>query len=182
MANRCGAHAKSTGKPCTRPVADGATRCRFHGGAARQVKVKAAERVTEAKARRELGRLAAVAGPAEPVQDPLGALSSLAGEVLRFKDILAGHVAELERLRYTGENGEQIQGEVQLFERALDRCATVLTAMARLNIDERLAQIEQAKAEVVVKAFAAGMAEAGVSGDALVRAKTAVSRHLRLAA
>lgn len=29
---RCGAHARSTGKPCTAPVVPGRTRCKLHGG------------------------------------------------------------------------------------------------------------------------------------------------------
>ncbi len=45
MAQLCGAKAKSTGKPCTRPVVKGANRCRFHGGAAPQVKAAAKRRL-----------------------------------------------------------------------------------------------------------------------------------------
>lgn len=45
MAELCGANAKSTGLPCTRPVVRGANRCRFHGGASPQVKAAAARRV-----------------------------------------------------------------------------------------------------------------------------------------
>ncbi len=33
MPRTCGAHAKSSGRPCRQPVARGRTRCRFHGGA-----------------------------------------------------------------------------------------------------------------------------------------------------
>lgn len=45
MAQLCGAKAKSTGNPCTRPVVRGANRCRFHGGSAPQVKAAAAARL-----------------------------------------------------------------------------------------------------------------------------------------
>lgn len=34
MATLCGAHARSTGKPCIQPVSPGSNRCRFHGGKA----------------------------------------------------------------------------------------------------------------------------------------------------
>lgn len=43
-AGACTAKAKSTGKPCTRPAIKGGNVCRYHGGAAPQVKRKAAER------------------------------------------------------------------------------------------------------------------------------------------
>lgn len=47
MADKCGANARSSGKPCSQPVVAGATRCRFHGGAAPQVKAAAERRLTE---------------------------------------------------------------------------------------------------------------------------------------
>lgn len=50
MADPCGAKAKSTGKPCTRPPVPGATRCRFHGAAAPQVKAAAERRLQTAQA------------------------------------------------------------------------------------------------------------------------------------
>lgn len=50
MAELCGAKAKSTGKPCTRPAVKGASRCRFHGGAAPQVKAAAERRIQTAVA------------------------------------------------------------------------------------------------------------------------------------
>lgn len=42
---RCSATSKRTGKPCPMPAISGATVCRMHGGAAPQVKAKAAERL-----------------------------------------------------------------------------------------------------------------------------------------
>lgn len=151
----------------------------MHGGGSRKVKAAAAARVAEAKAQRELGRLAAVQGPAEPVADPLTALARLAGEVLRWKDLLAEHVAELQALRYGGEGGEQIRGELVLFERALDRCSTVLATIAKLDIDERLARIEEAKAALVLRAIEAALDAAGVAGEARVEAKRVAARQLR---
>lgn len=113
----------------------------MHGGSAPQVKAKAQERVAEEEARRTLGKLSRVLGPAEPVQNPLLELSKIAGEALRWKQVIAERVAELEQLRYQGAGGEQVRAEIALFERALDRCSTVLANIVRLNIDERLATI-----------------------------------------
>lgn len=56
-AELCGAKAKSTGKPCTRPVVKGATRCRFHGGAAAQVKSAGQRRLAEERARDAVAKL-----------------------------------------------------------------------------------------------------------------------------
>lgn len=137
-------------KPCTNPPVVGADVCRMHGGAAPQVKAKAQQRIAEAEAKRKLGLLAEVLGPAEPVANPLLELSRLAGEAIRWKEILAGRVAELERIRYEDfKGGEQLRAEISLFERAIDRCSTILANIVRLNIDERLATITEQQGHVI---------------------------------
>jgi hypothetical protein len=45
MARRCSARAKSSGQPCQRPAIPGGTVCRYHGGAAPQVKAAALDRL-----------------------------------------------------------------------------------------------------------------------------------------
>jgi hypothetical protein len=45
LAGRCHAHSKQTGKPCRQPAIAGGAVCRFHGGAAPQVKQKALDRL-----------------------------------------------------------------------------------------------------------------------------------------
>lgn len=152
----------------------------MHGGAAPQVRTKAAERVVEQAARRELGKLAAVLGPAEPIDNPLTELGKLAGEVIRWKDLMAEHVAELDRIRYSDDRGgEQLRSEISLFERALDRCGTFLTSIARLNIDARLAAISEAQADVVLRAIDAALDDAGVESARRGQAKLAAARHLK---
>jgi hypothetical protein len=47
MASNCTATAKSTGNRCLQPAIPGGTVCRYHGGAAPQVKAKAEERLAE---------------------------------------------------------------------------------------------------------------------------------------
>lgn len=178
----CDAKKRQGEGTCTRPAGWGTDhvgvgRCKLHGGSTPRQSRGAQAQAVENEARKTLGRLQAV-----PVSDPLTELSKLAGEVLAWKELIAEQVATLTSVGYEGMTGEQVRGGVQVFERALDRCSSVLGLIAKLNIDERLARIEEAKADAIVKAFEAGLAEAGVSGEALVRAKTAVSRHLRLVA
>ena len=45
ISQSCRATSKGSGKPCKYPVVPGAAVCRFHGGAAPQVKAKALERL-----------------------------------------------------------------------------------------------------------------------------------------
>ena len=47
----CSAHSKQTGQPCKVRVVPGATVCRFHGGSAPQVRLKAEERLQAARDR-----------------------------------------------------------------------------------------------------------------------------------
>ena len=147
---RCTATAKRTGEQCRLLAVLGATVCRSHGGAAPQVRAAAAVRLAEEQGRAVLARL-----NLPPVDDPLTELAKIAAEAVAWKDAMAGKVSELTELRYkAGEGGEQLRAEVALWERALDRCERFLTAMARLNIDERLAAISEAQAAAVLGGIA----------------------------
>jgi hypothetical protein len=171
---KCKAH-KTNGDPCPNYAMHGQLICAVHGGRARQNKAKAAERIVAEQARTVLARL-----DVEPVADPLTALGLLAGQVLAFKDALAEQVNRLEAIRYEDAKGaEQLRSEVAVFERALGECRQVLGLMARLDIDARLAAIEETKAQAVVAAIDAGLAAAGVTGVAATEARQVVARHLR---
>jgi Na+/phosphate symporter len=146
----------------------------MHGGKT----ARAGQRHTEQQARAQLARLDAPA-----VSDPLTALSEIAGQVVAFKDAMADRVNRLSEIRFTDDRyAEQLRSEVAVFERALDRCERFLTAMARLNIDERLAAIQQQQVDVVAAALQAALADLGLSVEQQQEAKAGVARHLRLVA
>jgi hypothetical protein len=175
----------------------GATVCRSHGGAAPQVRAAAARREAEAQVRRGLARL-----DVAPIDDPLGELAKLAGQVVAWKDALAVKVNELTTgtcpecgpaeadapLRYEahGAGTEQLRAEVALFERALDRCASVLGLIAKLGIDERMARISELQAAAVVKAVDAGLAhlasQVPIPAEVAAETRGVVARHLRVVA
>ena len=116
------------------------------------------------------------------VDNPLDALARLAGQVLAFKDAVGELVNELREIRYQdAKDSEQLRSEVALYERAMDRAVTVLAAMARLKIDERLAAISQLQAEMLFRAVNAGFASAGVNEpEVLTGARRVVARELRV--
>lgn len=176
MPDRCKATSKTTGHQCAKSVVEGATVCRYHGGNAPQVRAKAAERVVETEVRKMLAEL-----DVTPVDDPLTEMSRLAGQVVAFKDAMAKMVNDLqERIRYQDDKGsEQLRSEVAVWERALDRCNTVLGTMARLKIDERLAAISEKQAAVVIAAIDAALDAADVPRDRRPDARKAAARHLR---
>lgn len=132
-------------------------------------------RQVEAEARRALAELGAA-----PVADPLAGLLKLAGQVLAWQATTAALVNELESIRYRGSNGaEQLRAEVALYERAMDRAVTVLAAIARLNIEERLVQLSERQADAVIGAVNAALEAAGVAGERANEARVAAARHLR---
>jgi hypothetical protein len=73
---QCGATSKRTGEQCRRWCSVGFRTCRWHGSATAGAIRKAGERAAEIEARRHLADM----GEAEPVDDPIGRLQTLAGE------------------------------------------------------------------------------------------------------
>lgn len=175
---KCTGTRSSDGEPCTMWPIRGATVCKMHGGFAPQVRAKAEQNLAAQAARRAFGRLRDVSAP---VDDPLTELQKLAGDVVAWKEFLAGKIADIERLSYEGAtSGEQIRGEVQLWERALDRCNTVLATCARLDIDGRLATISERKADAVIAAIEAALDAVKVPRADRPAAMRAASAHLRV--
>jgi hypothetical protein len=154
----------------------GSGRCKLHGGRTAAQGTNVARRQVEEQAREVLAELGAPA-----VGDPLEALLLLGGQVLAWQRATAELVNRLESVRYRSANGsEQVRAEVVVYERAMDRACTVLSAIARLNIEERLARVSERQADAVVAAVEAGLASAGVTGAAAVEARKVVARRLRV--
>ncbi|MEU1800894.1 hypothetical protein [Streptomyces sp. NPDC019937] len=179
---RCTATVKNgprAGRQCPNWAMKGQKVCRRHGGGSPQAARAASRRIQEAELTESANRLLVQLG-ADPVENPLTALAELAGEVLATKRAFANRVNELAEIRYTDDKGgEQLRSEVALYERAVGQAANLLTAIAKLNIDERLARITEQQAEKVMAAIDAALANAGVTGPAAVNAKRAAARHLR---
>jgi hypothetical protein len=178
---RCGAKLKNVTKNnpdglCRRFPREYQKRCPLHGGNLPGPRI-AAER---ARLEEKIGRAAQRLGIANPVENPLHALQKLAGEVLQWKDLCREQLAELATVGYSGMTGEQVRAEIIVWERALDRSITALATLARLNIDERLAVIEEQQAKMVRQAFAAGMEELGVGAEQRAAAAKIFARHLRI--
>lgn len=175
--NWCNAQKRQGPGLCRRPAGWGTPHvgigaCKLHGGSTASHRTHG---VGE-QARLTLARL-----DVAPVADPLTALSEIAGQVVAFKDAMAQRVNELSEIRFTDEkHAEQLRSEVAVFERALDRCERFLSTMARLNIDERLAAIEQQRVDMVAAALTAALVDLGLSEDQQLEARRGVARRLRV--
>lgn len=132
----------------------GTGNCTFHGGSSPNGRTHALGQ----QAAMELARL-----DVEPLADPLTQLALLAAQAVAWKDAMAAQVNALTSLRYEGKvSGEQLRAEVILWERALDRCERFLVAMARLNIDERLAEISETQGRLIVSFIIAALGRFGI--------------------
>lgn len=198
MKVKCTGKSSRTGKPCGNYPVRGATVCNAHGAAAPQVKAKAAQRVVEGQALKVVTSLRGV-----PVTDPLSALADVAGEVTAVKDFLRGLVEEIvaserpasadpmsvavarlagsEKLRMPDDKGaEQMNAKFQAYMAMLSTCVSTLATIAKLNIDERMARIDEARAEMIREALRRAFGEAGLSGEQQTRGMAAFGRHLRV--
>lgn len=171
-------------RPCKLWAMQGLNVCYRHGGARKGTRAAGERRVAEDRIEKKARRLAELFD-VEPVDNPLEALATHVGEEILFKDVLACLVKDLraEDIRYTDARGaEQLRSEIVVYERALGRVGDRLVAYARLNIDERLAAIEEKQAEAIIRAVEAALAHAGITGRALVEARQVAAAELRAAA
>lgn len=177
---RCGARLRQSDGTCTQVAGWGTSHvgegpCKLHGGSTRTVSKGAHRQLLEREAAKQLAAL-----NAPPVTDPLTELTKLAGQVIAWRDALAEKVNELTSVRYENSHGgEQLRAEVALFERAMDRCVSVLTAMARLDIDNRLVRITERQAEQVVQALRNTFAAINLSREQEAQANIVMARELR---
>lgn len=181
--DRCGARKRQgDGSPCKLPAGwgtdhagPGSGPCKLHGGATRNHRKAAADAQAEAGARAILAQL-----DVQPVGDPIEQLQALAGQALAWRDAIAERVRALTSLRYeSAHGGEQLRAEIGLFERAMDRCQSILTAMAKLNLDERLVRLDEARGRLVRDLVLGVFADLGLPDEVQAQARSAIAARLR---
>lgn len=177
---KCGAKKHQGTGTCTRPAGWGTThpgtgRCKLHGGSTPQHRASAADD----QARISLNREGLV-----PITNPVAELQALAAEVVGLKDIFATEVEKLRGWDYTDKEGRQEAVVVlQAYERALDRSERILVSMARLNLDEKMARINEAQGKqylgIMERAFAAVKMPAELRSQVIEATAVEVNRVVR---
>jgi len=115
-----------------------------------------------------------LAAPGRSLGHPVEELLKLATEVIDWKERISLRVQQLGDL--TIGDLAQVRGEVVLFERALDRCTTVLGAIAKLNLDERLVKLSERQGVLTAWVVSKVLAEHGLPvDDSAVRASVAAA-------
>lgn len=179
---KCGAKLHGREGACSLPAGWGTNhkgygKCRKHLGNSPNVARAAEQERVEHEARTELARMDVV-----PVDNPLEELQKLAGRVLAWEKTIGEMVNRLTDIRYESEHGgEQLRAEVALLERAMDRCERVLVAMAKLNIDERIARLSDRQATLVVDVLKGALDDLGIDRKE-EEVRKVMARRLRLVA
>lgn len=161
---RCSGHTRA-GKPCGQPPMAGQRVCRMHGGKSPQALAKAEERQVEAAAEEEISKLWPGLADAAAVKDPIDLLARTGGALEQMAEVIGKRVNELEGKLGAGKARSQLRAEVVLLDRVLDKIVKVGEVLARLDIKSRSVELEQARAEIVLRSLASGMealASAGV--------------------
>lgn len=171
----CVAHHRD-GTPCRAWAIKGGTVCWTHGGRTPSIKNAARRRVMAAKA-----TVWAKKYGADPNLDPVDALINLIGETIAFKNFIAARLSDIdpEKWGYGTVQGEALKAEVQLYERALDRCGNFLGVMIKLNLEERMARVSEARADRIRQAVVRVFQRVGLKGDQLRDAKTVLAEEFR---
>lgn len=140
---------KRDGSPCGSPAISGGLVCWQHGGKLPPVKKAAAVALAEESVRVEIESMREIAR-FQSVGDVYVDLLDTASAASQWRKLLQDRVSYLHNLGYsTLESGEQVRADVQLFERALERSAKIGEMLARLNLDERKAALDERTAAQV---------------------------------
>lgn len=118
---------------------------------------------------------------AKPIDNVYEELYLLAGQIVKWKDILALRVSQLGYLGYGTEHaGEQVKAEVQLFQSALTEARNILVSIAKLDVEEKRVRVAEAQAMMVAEAIGRVLDSLGLDDRAILRARSSVASQLRV--
>ena len=151
----------------------------MHGGSAPQARAAAAARLRvqkiEADANADLAHIGL-----EPVDDPLGELSRLAGASSALMEALGKRVNALQELsEYDAKNSPTIRAEVQMYERAMDRTHRLLDSLVKHGYAERQIQIQESEAMLVAGVLRRVIAALGLTSDQQKQAQSLLAAEFR---
>ena len=169
------------GDPCLLSALVGQAVCALHGGNTPQAKAKAAERIADAEATAALVKVLGEVDARE-IRDPSRALAQLAGEIQQAKDAARDLMRIADNLVDTPTGGLDVHPYVKLYERLVGQYRGILVDMGKLDIDERIANVEELTLSMQMAAIVAGLADAGVDTPEVRKAIAARFQALELEA
>ena len=161
---RCTATARVDGKgeQCRARAAPGAAVCSIHGGDAPQVAAKAEKRAALAQIERLTERLGVIHNPEDPFEAAAAALRQLRHLAQDTGEVVFGLAAN-GGLRYEHEKaGEQVRGEVIIWQRAVKDTADLSLAIIRAGMEAKLAEVTETQSQVMVAFIREALARFGM--------------------
>jgi len=106
-------------------------------------------------------------------------VTSMIHRVIEFEDIAAQKVNDLgDDWRYIDKAGaEQLRAEVQVYERALDRSARVLSSVAKLGIDAQLANANRTQIEILKTVMTKALTRLNLTPEQMREARDAIAEE-----
>lgn len=174
----CKAH-RSNGSPCDGYAMHGQDVCWVHGGAAPQSRRAAEQRIATKKAHEAIADIAD-APPLGSISDVYDWLLAIAGTTKAWGEILQARVAKLNKLGYETEYaGTQLQSDVILFERALDRSAKLGEALVRLDLEGRKQALDERTAGQLVAVLRLILGDLNLTDEQAMVAELVVPKRLK---
>lgn len=173
------------GLPGTNPP-----KCDMHRSPTPVARRAVADRQVEMAAREQLGDMIEKEGVVietprlEDIANPFLMLMEQAQRVMDFQAATKKNLDKLQadEWRYSGERiGEQIRGEVVLYERQLKNATDMLAKIAKLNIEERLARINERQAAIIEMAIVRTLAEMDLPLELQAQARERIVQHMMTA-
>lgn len=179
MQAKCKAKARTTGNQCGNLPMQGQDICRMHGGAAAQNRAAAAERLRTRQIQASAEAVLAHEG-IEPVEDPLGELSKLAGASQALMQALGSRVNSLTELEhFDAKNSPAIKAEVQMYERAMDRTHRLLDSLVKHGYAERQIAIQETEAMLVAGILKRVISALGLTPEQQKTAQVMLAQEFR---
>lgn len=175
-------HKKGTPGRCKKWPIRGATVCESHGGAAPQVRAKAAVRA-------EVLRWGLGDAHIDPAETLLRLLSQSAARAERYATELEELVADSDSLRDAlireaygefGPVGEYVRGLARLEAEERDRCGSFAARAIAAGLNERMVRVAEKQASIAEQALMAALEDIGLSTDQRQHAAERLVHHLRL--
>jgi hypothetical protein len=155
VTRQCMGHRTSDGVHCGNKALKGQVVCRKHGGAAKQARAKASERIEEARAKRTIEQALAKIdrdslGVVEAIE-PLDALLLALYRTAAFAGVLHSVLssADLDELTQWGATGKQLSVFAELYMRLTEQQARIASACLKAGVEERSVRLAEGQAELM---------------------------------
>lgn len=174
----CHAHTKA-GRQCRQRPVPGAKVCRYHGGAAPQVRAAGLRRLAAEKVQADAEAAVAQQGLLS-VEDPLLELSKLAAGSRAMLESLGARVNALTDVEtFDAKNQPHARVAVEMYERAIDRTHRLLDTLVKHGYAERQIAIAEAEALLVSGIIRRVISALGLTADQQKQAQSLLAAEFR---